>query len=68
MLLLAQTIAATLRWFFKGCKTKLSDEIHGKLPPTWGSSYDAENMIIGIIVSIIFLGVIFGLLIITKTI
>jgi hypothetical protein len=59
MYFLAQTIAALIRWLFKGCKTKLSDEIHGKLPATWGSSYDAENLILGIIGSIIFILLIF---------
>ena len=42
-----------VRWLLKGCKTKLSDEIHGRLEPKWLKSYDTENYIIGLITCII---------------
>jgi hypothetical protein len=38
-----------VRWLFKGCRTKLGDEIHGRLPAKWGKDYDFENFIIGIV-------------------
>jgi len=45
-----------MRWLFKGCKTRLSDEMHGILDPTWGGTYDFENFIIGIATVVIVLG------------
>jgi hypothetical protein len=55
-------IGGFIRWLSKGCKTKLEYEIHGKLPATWGSSYNNENFIIGIIASFISIAIIIILL------
>jgi hypothetical protein len=65
---LIELLGAIIHWIIKGCRTQLLDEINGNFRPTWGRSYDIENLIIGILTSIIFLGIIFLLLIITKTI
>ena len=51
-------IGGFIRWLFKGCKTKLKDEIEGNLDPIWGWSYDMENYVIGVITVIIVLGII----------
>ena len=31
----AEHIGGFVRWLLKGCKTKLGDEIHGRLEPKW---------------------------------
>lgn len=62
MYFLAQTIGAVIRWLLKGCKTKLEHEIHGKLPATWGRSYDMENLEIGMLVGFIFIVIVMLLL------
>ena len=49
----ADHIGGFVRWLLKGCKTKLGDEIHGRLEPKWLKSYDTENYIIGLITCII---------------
>jgi hypothetical protein len=49
----AKFLGGFVRWLLKGCKTKLDDEIHGRLDPKWLDSYDTENYIIGLITSII---------------
>jgi len=46
-------IGAFIRWLFKGCNTKLKDEIEGNFKGTWGKSYDFENYIIGIVTGIV---------------
>ena len=46
-------IGAFFRWLFKGCKTKLRDELHGMGEPTWGPSIDFENYVIGLLVDIV---------------
>lgn len=48
-------LGAFVRWFLKGRKTKLQDEIDGLLEPKWGGSYLFENLIIGTIVDVLFL-------------
>jgi hypothetical protein len=58
MLVWAVSIGAFLRWLSKGCKTKLKDEIEGNFNPTFAGSYEFENLVLGIIFTIIFLGVI----------
>jgi hypothetical protein len=55
-------IGAIIRWLIKGCKTSLKDEINGTLDPTWGKSYDFENLIIGLLVSSLFIILILGLI------
>jgi len=44
---MAKDLGAFVRWLFKGCKTKLRDEIEGNFEATWGVTYDMENYIIG---------------------
>lgn len=51
-------LGALIHWLLNGCKTKLMDEIDGNLDPTWGKSYDLENLIIGILTSAIFITII----------
>ena len=46
-------IGAFFRWLFKGCKTKLRDELQGIGEPTWGLSIDFENFVIGLLVDIV---------------
>lgn len=46
-------IGAFFRWLFKGCKTKLRDELQGIGEPTWGPSIDFENYVIGLLVDIV---------------
>lgn len=46
-------IGAFIRWLFKGCKTKLKDEIEGNFKGKWCKSYDFENYIIGIVTGIV---------------
>ena len=41
-------IGGFVRWLLKGFKTSLKDEMHGRLEPSWGASYDFENYIIGL--------------------
>ena len=57
-----QILGGFIRWLFKGCKTKLEHEIHGKLPATWGRSYDMENLAIGMLVGFIFIAIVMILL------
>jgi len=47
MYVLAKDLGAFVRWLFKGCKTKLRDEIEGNFEATWGVTYDMDNYIIG---------------------
>ena len=47
-----------VRWLFKGCKTSLKDEIQGNLDATWGGTYDTENYIIGLVTSVIIIGIV----------
>ena len=54
---LAKHLGALVRWLFKGCKTKLQDEIDGVFDATWGGSYDTENYIIGLVTVLIMLGI-----------
>jgi uncharacterized Tic20 family protein len=42
-------IGAFIRWLFKGCKTKLKDEINGNFQPKWAANYDLENTITGLV-------------------
>lgn len=46
-------IGAIVRWLFKGCKTKLRDEIDGNFEPKILWSYDFENCIIGLLICIV---------------
>jgi hypothetical protein len=52
----ARLLGGFFRWLLKGCKTSLKDEIEGNLDATWGSTYDMENYIIGLIASVIIIG------------
>ena len=54
----AKLLGAFIRWLFKGCKTSWKDETEGNLDPTWGSSYDMENYIIGVITAIVVIGLV----------
>jgi len=54
----AKWIGGFIRWLLKGCKTSLRDEVEGNLDATWGGSYDFENYIIGLITSILIIGLI----------
>jgi len=54
----AQHFGGFIRWLLKGCKTSLRDEVEGNLDATWGSSYDTENYIIGMITTVAILGVV----------
>lgn len=45
----AKLVGGFVRWLSKKCKTKLGDEVNGRLDAKWGSSYDAENYIIGLV-------------------
>ena len=49
----AMFIGAIVRWLFKGCKTKLRDEIDGNFVPKILWSYDFENYIIGLLICIV---------------
>lgn len=55
---LAKHLGAFVRWLFKGCKTKLQDEIDGIFDATWGSTYDMENYIIGLVTVLIMIGIV----------
>ena len=44
----AVAVGAFIRWLFKRCRTKLSDEFHGNLPGVFLKDYQNENYIIGI--------------------
>ena len=52
----AEFIGGLVRWLFKGCGTKLKDEIEGNFNATWGASSDLENFIIGIVTVIVLIG------------
>ncbi len=54
----AKWIGGFIRWLLKGCKTSLRDEVEGNLDATWGWSYDFENYIIGVITSVIIIGLV----------
>ena len=54
-------IGGFVRWLFKGCKTNLRDELEGNLDAKWGGTYEIENYVIGIITTVIILGVIIWL-------
>ncbi len=54
----ARLLGGFVRWLIKGCKTKLGDEVNGLLEATWGSTYDLENYIIGLITSVIVIGIV----------
>ena len=58
MIPLTRLIGGFIRWLLKGCKTSLRDEVEGNLDASWGGSYDFENYIIGLITSIIIIGLI----------
>ncbi len=58
MIPLTRLIGGFIRWLLKGCKTSLGDEVEGNLDATWGGSYDFENYIIGLITSILIIGLI----------
>jgi len=65
MYVLAKDLGAFVRWLFKGCKTKLRDEIEGNFEATWGVTYDMENYIIGnvtVLVMILIAVIIFNIL------
>ena len=65
MYVLAKELGAFVRWLFKGCKTKLRDEIEGNFEATWGVTYDMENYIIGnvtVLVMILIAVIIFNIL------
>ena len=47
-----------IRWLIKGCRTKLKDEVEGNLEATWGRNYEVENYIIGIITTVVIIGLI----------
>ncbi len=55
----ARWLGGFVRWLLKGCKTKLKDEVNGNLEASWGWTYDTENYIIGLIVSVIYLCLIY---------
>ncbi len=55
-------LGGLVRWFLKGCKTSLKDELSGRLNPTWGGSYDFENYIIGVAFAIIVFGLVIWLI------
>jgi hypothetical protein len=55
---IAKLIGGFIRWLLKGCKTSLRDEVEGNLDASWGGSYDFENYIIGLITSILIIGLI----------
>ncbi len=54
----ASVLGAFVRWLFKGCKTKLRDEIDGVFDGHWGIPYEAENYFIGILTSIVLIFII----------
>ena len=58
MIPLTRLIGGFIRWLLKGCKTSLRDEVEGNLDASWGGSYDFENYIIGLITSILIIGLI----------
>ena len=65
MYVLAKELGAFVRWLFKGCKTKLRDEIEGNFEATWGVTYDMENYIIGhvtVLVMILIAVIVFNIL------
>jgi len=57
-MLQAKEIGAFLRWLFKGCKTKLKDEIEGNFQGAFLRDYDIENMIIGYLFAIVFVSLV----------
>jgi hypothetical protein len=65
MYVLAKDLGAFVRWLFKGCKTKLRDEIEGNFEATWGVTYDMENYIIGnvtVLIMILIAVIVFNIL------
>jgi hypothetical protein len=65
MYVLAKELGAFVRWLFKGCKTKLRDEIEGNFEATWGVTYDMENYIIGnvtVLIMILIAVIVFNIL------
>ncbi len=54
----AMYLGGLIRWLLKSCKTNLRDELEGNLDATWGRSYDFENYIIGVITSVIIIGLV----------
>lgn len=46
-------IGAIVRWLFKGCKTKLRDEIDGNFESKVLGSYRLENYFIGLLICIV---------------
>ena len=65
MYVLAKELGAFVRWLFKGCKSKLRDEIEGNFEATWGVTYDMENYIIGnvtVLVMILIAVIVFNIL------
>lgn len=57
MYVIAKDLGALVRWLLKGCKTKLRNEIDGTFDASWGGTYDMENYIIGIVTSLILIGI-----------
>lgn len=65
MYVLSKDLGAFVRWLFKGCKTKLRDEIEGNFEATWGVTYDMENYIIGnvtVLIMILIAVIVFNIL------
>ena len=65
MYVLAKDLGAFVRWLFKGCKTKLRDEIEGNFEATWGVTYDMDNYIIGnvtVLIMILIAVIVFNIL------
>ena len=57
-LIFAKLLGGFIHWLIHYCKTSLQDEIEGNLDATWGGSYDFENYIIGLVTSVILIGLI----------
>lgn len=49
-----KNIGSLIRWLFKGCKTKFKDEINDNFEGVFLKSYEIENLIIGILFTIVF--------------
>jgi len=58
----AMYIGGFIRWLFKGCRTKLKDELDGNLDAKRGMSYGFENFIIGIVFVVVVLVIIVWLI------
>ena len=58
MIQIAELVGATIRWFFKRCRTSLRDEINGNFESSWGKSYEFENYLIGVLFAIVVIGIV----------